>query len=75
MVRGGGFGLFQAGTLGSGSTAPAVGTPGAKEEPVGTVVGVRMANLLEAVEKTHSSITPETLAWAQDFIRSYGTRG
>jgi transitional endoplasmic reticulum ATPase len=78
-TRGGGFGLFQAGTATTPATATftaAVGTPGAKEEPTGsTIVGVRMANLLEAVEKTHSSITPETLAWAQDFIRSYGTRG
>jgi transitional endoplasmic reticulum ATPase len=72
--RGGGFGLFQAGTT-TGHAGVAAGTPGAKIEPVSKVVGVRMENLLEAVEKTHSSITPETLAWAQDFIRSYGTRG
>ncbi|MCI4359201.1 MAG: AAA family ATPase [Thermoplasmata archaeon] len=44
-------------------------------EPAGRVVGIRMENLLSAVEKTKSSITPETLAWAQEFIRSYGTRG
>ncbi len=38
------------------------------------VIGLRMANLLEAVGKTKSSITPETLEWAQNFIQSYGTR-
>jgi transitional endoplasmic reticulum ATPase len=77
QTRGGGFGLFQAGTapaahMGSGVAA---GTPGAKMEPVSKVIGVRMDNLLEAVNKTKSSITPETLAWAEEFIRSYGTRG
>jgi transitional endoplasmic reticulum ATPase len=46
-----------------------------KAEPKGQVVGVKMANLLEAVQTTRSSITPEVLAWAQEFIRSYGTRG
>ena len=49
--------------------------PAKRVEPTGTVVGVRMANLLEAVGKTKSSITPETLNWAQEFIRTYGTRG
>jgi transitional endoplasmic reticulum ATPase len=44
-------------------------------EPSAKVVGIRMENLLAAVDKTKSSITPETLAWAQEFIRSYGTRG
>jgi transitional endoplasmic reticulum ATPase len=77
QARGGGFGLFQAGAaaaphMGSGVAA---GTPGAKMEPVSKVIGVRMENLLEAVQKTKSSITPETLAWAEEFIRSYGTRG
>jgi transitional endoplasmic reticulum ATPase len=38
------------------------------------VAGVKMANLLEAVGKTKSSITPETLEWAQSFIQTYGTR-
>lgn len=61
----GSMGLF-------GSQAPA---PAQKVEPQGTVVGVRMSNLLEAVSKTKSSITPETLNWAQEFIKSYGTRG
>jgi transitional endoplasmic reticulum ATPase len=61
----GGMGLF-------GNAAP---TPAQKMEAAGTVVGVRMANLLEAVSKTKSSITPETLNWAQEFIRTYGTRG
>ncbi|MCI4333024.1 MAG: AAA family ATPase, partial [Thermoplasmata archaeon] len=78
QTRGGGFGLFQAGTapaahMGSGVAA---GTPGAKMEPTGgKIIGVRMDNILEAVNKTKSSITPETLAWAEEFIRSYGTRG
>ena len=64
--RMGSMGLF-----GTGGSSPAV----PKMEPVSKVVGVRMSNLLEAVGKTKSSITPETLAWAQEFIRSYGTRG
>lgn len=45
------------------------GAPQAKK-----VIGIRMANLLEAVGKTKTSITPETLEWAQSFIQSYGTR-
>jgi transitional endoplasmic reticulum ATPase len=49
--------------------------PAAKVEAKGTVVGLRMDNLVAAVSKTKSSITPETLQWAQEFIRSYGTRG
>ena len=40
----------------------------------GKVVGVRMQNLVEACMRTKSSITPETLGWAQEFIKSYGTR-
>ncbi|MCI4325735.1 MAG: AAA family ATPase [Thermoplasmata archaeon] len=77
QTRGGGFGLFQAGTTGAPhmGSGVAAGTPGAKMEVVSKVVGVRMDNLLEAVNKTKSSITPETLAWAEEFIRSYGTRG
>ncbi|MFI5418442.1 MAG: AAA family ATPase [Candidatus Lutacidiplasmatales archaeon] len=63
----GGMGLF-----GTGGAAP---TPAAKIEPTSRVVGVKMSNLSEAVGRTKSSITPETLAWAQEFIRSYGTRG
>ncbi len=58
------------GLFGTGSQP----VPAAKVEPVSRVVGVRMANLVEAVTKTKSSITPETLNWAQEFIRSYGTR-
>lgn len=38
------------------------------------VAGVKMSNLLEAVGRTKSSITPETLEWAQSFIQTYGTR-
>jgi transitional endoplasmic reticulum ATPase len=53
------------------STGATVGRP----EPKSTVVGIRMDNLIAAVGKTKSSITPETLAWAEEFIRSYGTRG
>jgi len=47
-----------------------------KGQPGGarTVIGVKMANLLEAIGKTKTSITPETLEWAQSFIQSYGTR-
>ena len=56
-------GLFSA-----GGPAPA------HAEPVSKVVGIRMENLLAAVTKTKSSITPETLAWAEEFIRTYGTR-
>ena len=50
-------------------------TPASAAAAASRIVGVRMSNLLEAVNKTKSSITPETLAWAQEFIRSYGTRG
>jgi transitional endoplasmic reticulum ATPase len=56
-----------------GSSTPE--TPASAAAAASRIVGVRMSNLLEAVNKTKSSITPETLAWAQEFIRSYGTRG
>jgi transitional endoplasmic reticulum ATPase len=56
-------------------TAPQAPVAAKAVEPAGKVVGVRMSNLLEAVGKTKSSITPETLNWAQEFIKSYGTRG
>jgi transitional endoplasmic reticulum ATPase len=46
-----------------------------RPEPKGQVVGIRMENLSAAVSKTKSSITPETLSWAEEFIRTYGTRG
>jgi transitional endoplasmic reticulum ATPase len=36
--------------------------------------GVRMENLLEALSKTKTSITPETLEWAKKFMDIYGTR-
>ncbi len=39
------------------------------------VLGVKMENVTEALSKTKSSITAETLTWAQEFIRTYGTRG
>ena len=54
----------------SAPSAPAAPSVAAGER----IVGVRMANLIEAVTKTKSSITAETLNWAQEFIRSYGTR-
>ncbi|MCI4352422.1 MAG: AAA family ATPase [Thermoplasmata archaeon] len=63
-VPAGAAALFAVGTT-PGPAAPAAQT---------AVVGVRMSNLLEALAKTRSSITPETLRWAQDFIRDYGTR-
>jgi transitional endoplasmic reticulum ATPase len=70
---------INAGPMGPGGalfTAPSSAPVAAKSvEPAGKVVGVRMSNLLEAVGKTKSSITPETLSWAQEFIKSYGTRG
>ncbi|MCI4335904.1 MAG: AAA family ATPase [Thermoplasmata archaeon] len=55
-------------------TASATPEPAAKIEPTSKIVGVRMNNLLEAITRTKTSITPETLAWAQEFIKSYGTR-
>ncbi|HEV2519704.1 MAG TPA: AAA family ATPase [Thermoplasmata archaeon] len=67
-VAGAGSGLFAT------AAAPSAVSP-TGIEPAGRVVGIRMENLLAAVDKTKSSITPETLAWAQEFIRSYGTRG
>jgi len=45
------------------------------ELPAPTLVGIRQTDLLAAVARTKSSITPETLAWAEEFIQSYGTRG
>ncbi|HEV2230964.1 MAG TPA: AAA family ATPase, partial [Thermoplasmata archaeon] len=65
-----GTGAATAGLFTTGTT-PA---PAAKIEPTGKVVGVRMQNLVEACMRTKSSITPETLGWAQEFIKSYGTR-
>ncbi len=40
-----------------------------------TVVGVRMNDLIQAVSRTKSSVTAETLTWAEEFIHTYGTRG
>jgi transitional endoplasmic reticulum ATPase len=53
------------------------GAVGAGGTPVvdAKIVGVRQSDLLAAVLGTRSSITPETLQWAEEFIRSYGTRG
>ncbi|HEV2316331.1 MAG TPA: AAA family ATPase [Thermoplasmata archaeon] len=56
------------GLFSTGAVAPG------KPEPKANVVGIRMDNLVAAVTKTKSSITPETLAWAEEFIRTYGTR-
>jgi len=63
-----------AGARGLFSTSAAAPAPAASIEPASKIVGVRMANLLEAIGRTKSSVTPETLAWAQEFIKSYGTR-
>jgi SpoVK/Ycf46/Vps4 family AAA+-type ATPase len=49
-----------------------VATPGEKKTVSG--FGVRMEHLLEALSKTKSSITPETLEWAKTFMDMYGTR-
>ena len=38
------------------------------------IAGVRMSDLEKAVHSTRSSVTPETLKWATDFIKEYGTR-
>jgi transitional endoplasmic reticulum ATPase len=38
------------------------------------MIGLRTENLIEAIRGMKSSITPETLAWAEEFIRTYGTR-
>ncbi|MGI0139887.1 MAG: AAA family ATPase, partial [Thermoplasmata archaeon] len=43
--------------------------------PLDKIAGVRMSDLDEALGKTKSSVTSETLTWAQEFIHSYGTRG
>jgi transitional endoplasmic reticulum ATPase len=53
-------------------TAPA--TRPSTTAPV-AIVGVRQADLLAAVAQSRSSITPETLTWAEEFIKTYGTRG
>ncbi len=47
--------------------------PGTEVAP--QVVGVRMTDLVEAIGKTKSSVTVETLTWAEEFIKTYGTRG
>ncbi len=57
-----------------GSDAATTSATGA-ELPAPTLVGIRQTDLLAAVARTKSSITPETLAWAEEFIQSYGTRG
>ncbi len=49
--------------------------PPGGEKTAASVIGVRQSDLLEALAKTKSSITAETLAWAEEFMRSYGTRG
>ena len=51
-----------------------VGTA-SKPAPMTVTGGIRMHDLLEAVKRAKTSITPETLAWAQEFIHTYGTRG
>jgi len=59
-----------AGFFPSTTTAVKPATPAAS-----TIVGVRQADILQAVSGTRSSITQETLTWASDFIKMYGTRG
>jgi transitional endoplasmic reticulum ATPase len=49
--------------------APVVGAP------LPTIKGIRQVDLVTAVRRAKSSVTPETLAWADEFIRMYGTRG
>jgi transitional endoplasmic reticulum ATPase len=56
-------------------TGPAVGTVGAAQEEAPKIVGIRQSDLLMAVLRAKSSITPETLEWAREFIQVYGTRG
>jgi SpoVK/Ycf46/Vps4 family AAA+-type ATPase len=56
------------------ATSPIPKAVSATETPL-EIVGVRQSDLLKAVSQTRSSITPETLAWAEEFIRLYGTRG
>jgi SpoVK/Ycf46/Vps4 family AAA+-type ATPase len=34
--------------------------------------GVKMEHLLEALSKTSSSISPETLEWSKNFIKTHG---
>jgi transitional endoplasmic reticulum ATPase len=48
--------------------------PGSSE-PAPAVIGIRQTDLLTAVLRAKSSITPETLEWAHEFIENYGTRG
>jgi transitional endoplasmic reticulum ATPase len=60
-----------AGFFGTGMTP----RPGGATEPVSAVIGIRQMDLLMAVLRAKSSITPETLQWAHEFIQSYGTRG
>jgi transitional endoplasmic reticulum ATPase len=59
------------GFFGTGATPRPAGT----SEPETTIVGIRQTDLLAAVLRAKSSITPETLEWAREFIQVYGTRG
>jgi transitional endoplasmic reticulum ATPase len=43
--------------------------------PLPSIRGIRQSDLVSAVRRAKSSVTPETLAWADEFIRMYGTRG
>jgi transitional endoplasmic reticulum ATPase len=52
-----------------------VGTAPKEQAPPAENGGIRQADLVEAVKRAKTSITPEVLAWAQDFIKTYGTRG
>jgi len=53
---------------------PGNGSPSTPAVPP-PAVGVTMVNLLRAVSRTKSSVTSETMAWAEEFIHTYGTRG
>ena len=56
-----------------GASPPAGATMGA--DSAVAIVGIRQQDLRLAVTRAKSSITPETLKWAQEFIQAYGTRG
>jgi transitional endoplasmic reticulum ATPase len=49
--------------------------PGEPAPPMPTITGIRQVDLVAAVRQAKSSVTPEVLAWADEFIQTYGTRG
>jgi transitional endoplasmic reticulum ATPase len=48
---------------------------GESGEVLPVVGGIRHSDLVAAVRRAKSSVTPEVIEWSQEFIRSYGTRG